>query len=315
MSNRLLLDKSYDLYLSMTWPPNTDHGVSGHIYEIIDYYLLLKDHLKVGIAICENMTWKQFRSIIVSKYNVSDSELTEIEHSTVFHPRPKILRGNNVLFVDGGIKNCLHAHGVLLFFNHIFSFRCAKEDTHHDLIYKNLTLLQDNRVYSDEDNNIAIDYKKRIKFDSYNDVAQTRTNTALLYLTKNCRLLSDGDIIDVIRTYDYENYMILTSTPKEHKSRFANHDNLHFPAMPVDNIFEKFDTYIYTPTKGSADCSPRFIAECKHYGKEIIYHNIDESYLDRDPGLKYRRYDIENDFDSVNLKPDDDIIDILHERI
>ena len=65
MSNRLLLDKSYDLYLSMTWPPNTDHGVSGHIYEIIDYYLLLKDHLKVGIAICENMTWKQFRAIIV----------------------------------------------------------------------------------------------------------------------------------------------------------------------------------------------------------------------------------------------------------
>ena len=109
--------------------------------------------------------------------------------------------------------------------------------------------------------------------------------------------------------------MILTSTPNEHRIRFAKHDNLYFPTMPVDNIFEKFGTYIYTPTKGSADCSPRFIAECKHYGKETVYHNVDESYLNRDPGLKYRRYDIENDFDSINLKPNDNIIDILHERI
>ena len=63
----------------------------------------------------------------------------------------------------------------------------------------------------------------------------------------------------------------------------------------------------------SFDCSPRLIAECKHYEKNVIYHNIDEQLLKVDLGLKYRRHDIENDFDSIKLKPDDKIVSILHE--
>jgi hypothetical protein len=90
--------------------------------------------------------------------------------------------------------------------------------------------------------------------------------------------------------------------------------------MPVKNIFERFSTYIYTPTysvtnpkHGCFDCSPRFIAECAFYNKDIIYHNITDEYLSRDTGLKYRRHDIENNMDSIILTPQDDIINILHE--
>jgi hypothetical protein len=81
--------------------------------------------------------------------------------------------------------------------------------------------------------------------------------------------------------------------------------------MPVENIFEKFDTYIYTPTKGSFDCSPRFIAECKYYNKNIIYHDIDENYLNVDTGLKFRKYDIDNNFKSLLLNENDEIVSIL----
>ena len=34
-----------------------DHGICGHVFEIIDYYLFLRDRLKVGIFIGENMDW------------------------------------------------------------------------------------------------------------------------------------------------------------------------------------------------------------------------------------------------------------------
>ena len=316
----VFLDKSYDLYLSMTWvrDPDIGHGVSGHIYEIVDYYLLLRDHFKVGILICEDIDWDMFEAIIRQKYNVTDSDIDDIKQHTTFANRPRLVTGNNILFTDGGIKRSIQGSGSILSFNNILSFRCSKQDTHYDLPYKNLTLLQDNRVYDDGDNNIAINYKKRIKFDAYTKPANTETNAALIYMTKNCRLLSDSEIIDVVTTYDsFDKYVILTSTPEEYRERFNNHTNLEFPNMPVENLFEKFSTYIYTPIRntdvGCFDCSPRFIAECVYYNKDVIYDNIDDAYLDIDTGLKYRRYDIENDFDSINLKPDDEIIDILHE--
>jgi hypothetical protein len=305
----------------MTWPPDNDHGISGHIYEILDYYLLLKDHFKIGILLCEDISWETFKDIIVNKYNVTDIEVEQIKHCTVFNSRPKNVRGNNILFVDGGLKRSFQAVGVRLFFKNILSFRCSKEDTHHDLPYKNITLLQDNRVYDDGDNDIAINYKKKIKFDAYHEVDSTSTNTALIYMTKNCRLLADGELIEVATTYDFDKYMVLTSTPETYRDRFTKH-NLQFPDMPVKNIFEQFDTYIYTPTSsvlrpdtGCFDCSPRFIAECAHYGKQVIYHNIDDAYLNIDTGLKYRRYDIENDFNSIILKPEDQLIDILREKL
>ena len=78
---------------------------------------------------------------------------------------------------------------------------------------------------------------------------------------------------------------------------------------PVDNLFDKFSTYIYTPVPRKWDCSPRFIAECKYYGKEVIYHNID--YWDVDLGLYWRKHDIDNEFDSLFLRDADEIIPIL----
>ena len=45
--NLLKLDKSYDLYLSMTWNKRNNHGISGHVYEIIDYIFQVPSSLKI----------------------------------------------------------------------------------------------------------------------------------------------------------------------------------------------------------------------------------------------------------------------------
>ena len=313
--NYLKLDKSYDLFITMTWSGDTDHGVSGHLYEIIEYYQLLKNHFKVGILICEDLSWEVIKKAISTKYNLNQTQITNIKNNITFANRPKYVVGRNILFVDGGFTRTMLRYGVALLFDNIFSFRCSNLDFHYNLPYKNVTLLQDNRVYNDEDNKISINYKKKIKFDIFKDIQKPIYDTALLYITTNCRKLCDDNIIDVVLQYKFDRYVILSNNNINYKEKFKLFKNINFPEMPVENIFEKFNSYIYTPTRDKFDCSPRFIAECRFYNKDVIYHDINENYLKIDTGLKYRKYDIENDFKSINLEEDDNIIEIIQNII
>ena len=299
----------------MTWSGDTDHGVSGHLYEIIEYYQLLKNHFKVGILICEDLSWEVIKKAISTKYNLNQTQITNIKNNITFANRPKYVVGRNILFVDGGFTRTMLRYGVALLFDNIFSFRCSNLDFHYNLPYKNVTLLQDNRVYNDEDNKISINYKKKIKFDIFKDIQKPIYDTALLYITTNCRKLCDDNIIDVVLQYKFDRYVILSNNNINYKEKFKLFKNINFPEMPVENIFEKFNSYIYTPTRDKFDCSPRFIAECRFYNKDVIYHDINENYLKIDTGLKYRKYDIENDFKSINLEEDDNIIEIIQNII
>lgn len=84
---------------------------------------------------------------------------------------------------------------------------------------------------------------------------------------------------------------------------------MQFIKPPVCNLFNRFSAYVYTPVPRKFDCSPRFLAECVHYGREVIFHNID--YWDEDKGLYWRWWDIQHDFQSLSLTDNDDIVTIL----
>jgi len=307
----LKLDKKYDLFITMTWSGDTNHGISGHLYEVIEYYQLLKNYFKVGILICEDLPWDVIERGISTKYDLSHDDIQNIKASITFANRPKYVVGKNILFVDGGFTRTMLRYGVTLSFDNIFSFRCSNKDFHYNLPYKNITLLQDNRVYNDEDNKKSIDYKKKIKFNIFKNIKKPSIDAALLYVTSNCRKLCDDYLIDLILQYKFDSYVILSDNNKKYKEKFKPFKNIYFPTMPVENIFEKFSTYIYTPTRDKFDCSPRFIAECNFYNKNVIYHNIDKDYLKIDTGLKYRKYDIQKDFKSISLQQNDDIIEII----
>lgn len=323
------IDPKYDLVISMMWHGFNkaenkwnNHGISGHVYEIIDYFLLLHVHMNVCIMLCEDIDWHTFYRAIVTKYSLPKNILEKIQANTIFHNRPRIVRGKNILFVDGGLKRGGGSKPPILIFKHIFCFRCSIYDTHHDLHYKNITLLQDNRVYNDGDNAIAIHYIKKINFAHYKKNEPCQTDTAMLYLTNNCRLLPEEEVRCIIEENPHERYMILTTSPIAYSTRLRSLDNLSFPELPVKDIFNRFDTYIYTRTRADDrydtrpfDCSPRFIVECYHYGKNVVYHGIDDSYLADDTGLKYRLHDIKNDPDSLYLSENDEIIDIIKQTI
>jgi len=309
MSNSLILDRGVDLYLSMTWPklPNKRHGVCGHIYEIIDYYLLLKRKYSVKILIGEQLLY-DYELVIRDKYNLSDQEVSEIINDTTFVDRPKILIGNNILFVDGLLKTNFQNGGVKLMFKNIFTFRCSPRSDHENLHYKNVTLLQDNRAYSD-DNDVAIQYVKKIYFDKLKPISSS-PDVALIYGTGNCRLLDIQTIIEISKQYNFEKYLLVTDVDMDISSSVVD-----VIKPPVRDIFNKFGTYIYTPTQKSFDCSSRLIAECAFFGKHVIYHDITQEYLTIDTGLKVRMNDVANGIDCISLSEHDNIFNILDEKL
>jgi hypothetical protein len=294
MSKIIQLDSSYDLWLSYSWS-NNNHGICGHTYEVIDYYYILHNDFKVGILLCEDIDWPTFEASIRSKYDFTDDEVADIKANTVFSNRPTLVKGKNILFTDGGVVNL---RDITLLFDNIFFFACGNKEI-KDNVRANVWILQDDRVYDPVFCN-GINYKKRILFDRLRPVSSSK-DQILVYATKNCRDLDDYEFL---REYEKP---ILVITNKENKPQ--SRDGFTFLIPPVNNLFDQFSTYVYTPVKRKWDCSPRFIAECKYYGKQVIFHNID--YWDEDLGLYWRNWDIEHDFDSLHLRTSDDLVNIL----
>jgi len=294
MSKITQLDTSYNLWLTYSWS-NNNHGVCGHTFEVIDYYYILKDQFKTGILLAEDITWSDFESSIRNKYSFTEDEIADIQANTVFANRPKIVKGTNILFTDGGVVN---TSDVTLLFDNIFYFACGNKEV-KDNDRDNVWILQDDRVYEPVKKN-GINYKKKILFSKLLPLTASKEGL-LVYATKNCR-----DLDNYTELLQYGS-SILAITNKENKPK--DEANITFVEPPVANLFEQFTTYVYTPVKRKWDCSPRFIAECKWYGKNVVYHNID--YWEEDKGLYWRHWDIENDFDSIELKTYDDLVNIL----
>lgn len=296
MSKILSLDE-HDLYLTYSWS-TTNHGICGHTYEVIEYFWILRNHFDVGILLAEDITSNMFKMAIKDKYNYSESEIELIMSCTIFNNRPRLVKGKNILFTDGGVVN--NKKNILLFDN-IFYFACGNKEV-KDNNEDNTYILQDDRVYEPVKKN-GINYKKKILFNRLKQINETPDNKIMLYGTENCRLIPGDDLKKLLNEYPKDEFLYLSNNPLDLQQRVQQ------MTLPVKDLFSKFSTYVYTPVPRHFDCSPRLIAECKWYNRKVIYWNID--YLSEDRGLYWRRFDIEEDFDSINLKEDDQIINIL----
>ena len=278
---------------------------------------MLYCHRNITCVYCFGDTfasWQDFKAVIISKYDLDEETLQNIKKSVIFCKFPRYVKGRNILFVDGGLVR-LERLGVKLLFNNIFTFKCSYLEQIHNINYKDVMLLQDDRVYQDhnpEDTAISVNYKKKINFDILEDVPTSKADTALIYATQNCRGLTNLQLSNIIRDYKFGKYLLLTDNP----DYYDIVDCVDILEPPIERLFEKFSTYIYTPLQGRFDGSPRFPAECEYYGRDVIYHkDINSLYLEHDTGLHYRRYDIENNFSSLYLTEDDEIFNILEVRV
>jgi len=288
------------LTLTYSWSTN-NHGICGHTFEVIDYYMILKNQYDTEILLCEDISWSTFEKAIRSKYDFDEAEIQDIKVNTRFENRPRLIKGNNIIFTDGGIVN---TENVILIFDNIFYFACGNkeiQDNNKDNVY----ILQDDRIYDSVLKN-GINYKKKILFSRLKKPQAPKDNI-LLYATKNCRAIGDEYYKMLSKNLPCDNILCLVN-----EIPLEKYSNITFKLLPYNNLIEEFNTYIYTPVARKFDCSPRFIAECHYFSKTVVY---DVDYWLEDKGLFWRRYDIENNFSSIQLNQNDEIVNILKERI
>ena len=275
--------KKFDITLTTSW--EATHGISGHLFEMIEYFHHLTHHknLNVCILIADGLTRESF-CVALEKYDFTEEELKTIHDKTFFHFKPRAVIAKTLLVVNGSMRFC----DAEMLVDKIVMFRC--NDTVG--IENADVLLQDYDIYEPTSN--SINYKKKILFSRFKKLIPKKPNIGMFYGTKNSRKMSFEQIEDIMQRTNFDSYLLLT----DHQMEVPNGCELRL--VPIKDMWDSFGTYLYTNTSVLVDCSPRFVAECNHYGKGL------EFFSDKiDVGLQTRLNDMNSG--TIELRETDDV--------
>lgn len=291
---------------------NRDHGICGHFYEVCDYALILSNFFNVTILIRENYKSEDIL-LAISKYTSSDQykllELIRISTKKVIGKKGDIL-----IITDGNIREIIQNEIVVLHLKNIILFPCGKTEQYKDLptIYTNkIIILHDARLNYNIPPSIHNHkhYIKKINFKALEPIKST-SNDYLMYATNNCKLITNDTILKYMDNLPKgSKLIILINKNSPLLDNKIENEKIIYSIVPIYNIFDYFKNYIYTPIMRKWDCSPRLLAECKYQNKNIIIDTgITDEYLNQDLGLKWRLHDIYNNFESLYLNIEDEIV-------
>ena len=298
----------YDVVL--TFAPIEE--ITGHVFEVFDYYLFLRDYCRVGMLFLGNMTRDKLKTAFESKYidSFDDIQKDLIYYSLEDLKSKKIFmfdQDTRVLVADGNV-HLLQTYDIKLLSRHLFGFLCFDNemnlDEHNRSIYKNMVYLQDYRIYGRNLKFNSVDYVKKLPFSHYRRHERTYDNTGMMYLTFHCRKIYPTTIMEYFIQSGCDRCILVV--PYKIPEYEGIDRNIIQVEAPLKNFFESFDTYIYTPIKRQFDCSSRLTTECFMLGKKIY---MDLPYVDI--ALQTRYSDCTSNLESLNLKAGDGILEIL----
>lgn len=193
--------KGYDVIL--TFSPIDE--ITGHVFEVFDYYLFLRDYYKVGMIFLGNMTPDKLKIAFESKYI---DEFDSIKNDLMYYSKEDIKTRNTfcfdintfVLLTDGNI-HALQTYGIKLITKKLYGFLCFNDEMmikNMDCsLYQHITYLQDYRIYGRNNRFKSIDYVKKLPFNHYKPQQREFDNTGMMYVTFNCRKITP----DVVEYY------------------------------------------------------------------------------------------------------------------
>jgi hypothetical protein len=275
--------KKFDITLTTSW--EATHGISGHLFEMIEYFHHFTHHknLNVCILIADGLTHEQF-STALEKYDFTEEELKLIHERTFFHYKPLTVIAKTLFVVNGSKRFC----NAEILVNKLVMFRCNDTVGIEDAD----VLLQDYDIYEPTSN--SVHYKKKILFSRFKKIAPKKPNIGMFYGTRNSRKMTYEQIDDIMKRTNFDSYLLLTD------EQIKVPENCELRMVPIKDLWDSFDTYLYTNTSVLVDCSPRFVAECKHYGKGL------EFFSDKiDLGLQTRLNDMAHG--DIELRETDDV--------
>lgn len=299
----------YDVVL--TYSPIEE--ITGHMFEVFDYYLFLRDYFKTCMLFLGSLPRNKLKLAFETKYIY---RFEDIEKDFIQYSEEDIKRGKNifyfdpstfVLLCDGNIQ-ALESWKISLLTKKLYGFLCFSDEQlvrgFGNSLSKRITYLQDYRIYNKSGNGFAtIDYVKKLPFKHYRRVQRVFDNTGMIYMTFNCRKISPYTVLDYHWRSGCKKSLLVVP---EKLDQYDGLDGIEQVEAPVDDLFGKFDVYIYTPVARHFDCSPRLVTECYLQDKKVI---VDLDYVDL--GLQTRIKDCQNDIQTLDLKDGDKILDII----
>ena len=310
-----------ELILMYTWDIKGyyDNKICGHMYEIIDYYWILKDYFNIKIIFPDNYDL----DLVLSKYNFINEE--KIELLTKIIPRPKsgIIKTTGgkglVLIVDGNLGNF---KGII--YGIPVQFTCGKLG----LIPKDKVkwyMLHDDRICKPEEfegfnlnpPKKIFNYNKKVLLNKLRkpinkNSSNENCNSFLFYLTSNCKFQTEEEINKILQNKKLKDNPIYIIADYDFDKFKLNYDQskltiINISKEPIDIFSLDFDCYIYTNVKRQWDCSNRLIVECLYHNRKVLYE-ID--YVDN--ALETRIKDLYDKVENYNLKDSDIIKDYLN---
>lgn len=273
------------------------HGISGHTYELLEYWYYLKVLHCIDVAVlCTAHKPEVMLNIAHNRYTFTDVELSMLKSCLYDGTNILLARLPITIWVDG----CTHydpSAAALAKRNIAFACNNAEDLDKMDLV------LGDTRIYD-----IPCDhYVKKLLFSKFKPVTATLPDkVAMLYCTYQARKLKPEYIRTLPERFpEFDRFVLITNDDIQPAGKIT------VQQPPVNNIFELFTTYIYSPLKiswpgemGVGDCSPRFPAECTYFNKTIII----DAPVNR--GLAVRLRDCRS-LDNITLTKEDPLVNYL----
>lgn len=319
--------KEYNI-ITYSWSGSSSHGICGHNFEAFeltiqrkDSIFLIPDNIEVANRIIE-VFYSKYQSNFVDEL---------IDSKRIYFGKPKIVTSNQITLCDGQMPtnvllNCKTLEMILCGKDLWWLKSKSKKSMITNFIGKDIIIKHDKRLGYDIESieefnsnnkncfNISFEhYIKVINFNLYktiNSITSQQRNY-LVYTTGNCRDLFEADevyksntileikevIIDIPETTIY---FVGLNREKNTNGKFLEAIKLYLNCnvkiiyedeLPADNLFEIFDTYIYTPTAKNWDCSSRLIPECFYFNKGILFTKTVIDNINDNIALKVRYED------------------------
>lgn len=306
----IVINSEYDVVL--TYSPIIE--ITGHLFECFDYYLFLKKYYKVAILLFGGLSLEQLKIAFESKYinsfNSIINDLILIDQAKLNEEKNKIIvfgKKTVVILCDGNIKS-LDDKRIIFSTKKLYGFLCEYDNFHLVKINKNITYLMDYRIYGCKLKYFkSINYVKKLPFKYYRKCINQNLNRGMMYTTYICRMIDPQTILEYHQMSRCNSTILVVPFKK---NEYDNLPGVKQIVAPVNDFFNKFDTYIYTPVCRKFDCSPRLLTECFILGKKVI---CDINYSD--PGLQVRYNDCISNLNSLDLNENDQIIQVIKNEL
>jgi len=305
------------------------HLNNGCFYDTFEYFCLFKS---LGYDCCFFMivtpeTEKDMMMSLEDRYDFDDSFKEHIYHfdffeaTNVYNKKIFPLRCKTFFIPGVSALDCMISSNLLMAYKTMYvmydrPYEYLSDEFHRKKgFYKNINILYDSRIIDKLNGFRNIHYVKKINFSIFKRIEKSDDKTCLsLYCDHKC--YNVDFILKIIEEFKDQEFFIYTKSFGKFDIKYYSlikNKRVTLEQAPISNFMEKFNRFLYLPSVRGFDPSPRLLAECKYYNKDIIIYGEERIKTIKDGGY-YRLLDI-NKLEEVDLNKGDQIIGIYEENI